>query len=82
MRLIRLKEIGPLIGVAAENWYADNAPRLGAALSFYMALSLAPVLIIVLAIAGFAYGAQAARGSWFGRSKAWSDMKAPRAFRR
>ncbi len=62
MRLIRLKEIGPLIGVAAENWYADNAPRLGAALSFYMALSLAPALIIVLAIAGFAYGAQAAQG--------------------
>jgi membrane protein len=62
MKHIPLKEFAPLIGVTIENWYADNAPRLGAALSFYMALSLAPALIIVLAVAGFAFGRQAAQG--------------------
>lgn len=40
----------------------DKAPRLGAALAFYTALSLAPLLIVVLAVAGLAYGQEAVRG--------------------
>ena len=35
---------------------------MGAALAYYMALSLAPSLVIVLAIAGFAFSAKAAEG--------------------
>lgn len=51
-----------LIAATLENWQADNVPRLGAALAYYMALSLAPTVVIILAIAGFVFGAKAAQG--------------------
>ena len=47
---------------AGEAWIDDKAPRIGAALAFYMALSLSPLLVIFLAIAGMIYGEEAARG--------------------
>jgi uncharacterized BrkB/YihY/UPF0761 family membrane protein len=62
MNRIPFKEIGPLLKVAVQNWQNDRAPRMGAALAYYIALSLAPTLLILLAIAGLAFGAQAAEG--------------------
>ncbi|MDX1963570.1 MAG: YihY/virulence factor BrkB family protein [Pirellulales bacterium] len=44
-------------------WLADNAARLGAALAFYSVLSLAPLLVIVIAIAALVFGKDAARGA-------------------
>lgn len=41
-----------LVKVAAIKWNAHNAPRLGAALAYYSLLSLAPLLILVVAICG------------------------------
>lgn len=40
----------------------DNAPRLGAALAYYTILSLAPLLVIIIAVAGLVFGQEAARG--------------------
>ena len=40
----------------------DNAMQLGAALAFYTAISITPLLLVVIGIAGLAYGDQAARG--------------------
>jgi len=60
MSAIPLKEITPLIRVTVENWLKDKAPRLGAALAFYIALSLAPTLVILLAIGGLLFSASAA----------------------
>jgi membrane protein len=40
----------------------DNAPRLGASLAFYTLLSVAPGIIIVVAVGAFAYGQKAAEG--------------------
>ena len=37
-------------------WWADNALRLGASLSFYTAFALSPLLVIVIAVAGVAFG--------------------------
>jgi membrane protein len=37
-------------------WWADNALRLGASLSFYTAFALSPLLIIVIAVAGLVLG--------------------------
>src|SRR4051794_37138980 len=37
-------------------------PRIGAAIAFFTALSLAPILVIALVIAGLVYGEGAARG--------------------
>src|SRR5579864_4976288 len=45
---------------AANAWLSDNAPRLGAALAFYTLFSLAPVLIVVVAMAGMVFGQHAA----------------------
>ena len=48
-----------------SEWNSDNVPRLGASLAFYTLLSLAPILVIVVAVAAFAYGRQAAEGQLF-----------------
>jgi len=49
----------------ATEWSADRAPMLGAALAYYTVFSLAPLLVIVIAISGFVFGADAARGQVF-----------------
>ncbi|KQP15179.1 YihY/virulence factor BrkB family protein [Pseudorhodoferax sp. Leaf267] len=43
-------------------WSDDFAPSMGAAISYYTMFSLAPLLVLVIAIAGFAFGAEAVRG--------------------
>jgi membrane protein len=50
---------------AAFRWSEHNAPRLGAALAFYTVLSLAPLLVILVAVCGFVFGAQAVTGELF-----------------
>lgn len=50
---------------AIEQWFTDRATSKGAALAFYTLFSLAPVLIMVLAIAGTIFGENAARGAVF-----------------
>src|SRR5579862_7143100 len=59
MNRIPLEGIAPLCRVAFRNWQNDRAPRMGAALAYYIALSLAPAGLILLAIAGFLFGAEA-----------------------
>lgn len=50
------------ICVAAANaWLDDYAPSMGAALSYYMLFSLAPLLVMVIAIAGAVFGQDAAQ---------------------
>jgi membrane protein len=63
MRSIPIRDVVPLLRVTVRYWYNDRAPRMGAALAYYMALSLAPSLVIMLAIAGFAFSAKTAEGS-------------------
>ena len=46
---------------AALAWIKDGASSMGAALAFYSAFSLAPLLLIVMAVAGLVYGADTAR---------------------
>jgi membrane protein len=46
---------------AGAAWVAHRAPTMGAALAFYSAFSLAPLLIIVIAFAGAAFGEEATR---------------------
>lgn len=47
---------------ASIEWIGDNAMRLSASVAFYTLLSLAPVIVIVVAVAAVAYGQQAAEG--------------------
>jgi membrane protein len=43
-------------------WSRDKAPRMGAALAYYTIFSLAPLLVIAIAIAGFVFGREAVEG--------------------
>ena len=54
-----------LVGVlrcAATEWLAHRAASKGAALAFYTLFSLAPILVLVIAVAGLFYGHEAAQG--------------------
>lgn len=62
MDYIKFKELASLSKVAFQNWQNDRVPRMGAALAYYIALSLVPSVLILLAIARLAFGAQAAEG--------------------
>src|SRR5690606_18719714 len=39
----------------ATAWMDDYAPSMGAAISYYTAFSIAPLLVIVIAIAGYVF---------------------------
>ena len=56
-----------LVKAAGSAWSDDYAPSMGAALAYYSVFSMAPLLLIVIAIAGVAFGAEAARGEVFGQ---------------
>src|SRR6476660_826807 len=48
---------------AAKSWSNDFAPSMGAAISYYTVFSLAPLLVIVIAIAGAVFGRDAVQGA-------------------
>jgi len=48
--------------LASTEWVGDNVPRLGAALAFYILLSLAPIVVLAVAVAAIVYGQDAAQG--------------------
>ena len=52
-----------IIVAAAKAWMDDYAPSMGAALSYYTLFSLAPLLVLVIAIAGMVFGQEAAQGA-------------------
>jgi membrane protein len=58
----RLKEYYVLTKTAFEEWSFDQAFQHAAALGFYTLFSMAPILIIAVAVAGFVLGPEAARG--------------------
>jgi len=45
-----------------DSWSADRAPKMAAALAFYTAFAVAPLLLIAIAVAGLLFGQDAARG--------------------
>jgi membrane protein len=51
-----------LFAKSAACWSKHNAPRMGAALAFYTLLSLMPLLLILISIAGLIFGTRAAEG--------------------
>ncbi|HTW74899.1 MAG TPA: hypothetical protein VMD56_08300, partial [Steroidobacteraceae bacterium] len=68
-RLPRLHEFLLLLRRAGESWLSDNAPSMGAALAFYSAFALAPLLLILSAVAGLVFGAMQARHALLGEAR-------------
>jgi membrane protein len=63
MRLwLPLKALPRMFRQASIEWVDDNVPRLGASVAFYTLLSLAPVIVIAVALAAMVYGEKAAQG--------------------
>jgi membrane protein len=50
-----------VLTAAAKNWFADNAFKHSAAVSFYTLFSIAPITLIAVGVAGFFFGQEVAR---------------------
>jgi membrane protein len=60
---MRFQAVLELFKETFAEWSKDKVSRLAAALSYYTIFSIAPLLIIVIAIAGAVFGEDAARGA-------------------
>ena len=76
---ITFPKIWALIKAAAQSWSDDYAPSMGAALSYYTLFSIAPLLLIVISIAGLIFGEEAARGEIFGQLNGFMGSEAAAA---
>lgn len=57
----RAGDVGSIVVEAVTAWFAHNASSAGAALAFYTLFSVAPILIIAVAISGYLFGADHAQ---------------------
>lgn len=64
---LTLASVWKLIRQAITSWSDDNASSMGAALAYYTMFSVAPLLLIVVSVAGLVFGEDAARGEVFGQ---------------
>jgi membrane protein len=62
VRLITFRTFWNLMKQVAVSWLGDYVPSMGAALAYYTMFSLAPLLLIVISVAGIVFGDDAARG--------------------
>jgi membrane protein len=65
--MISPKEVWSLVKQSVNAWLEDRAPSMGAALAYYTAFSIAPLLIIAIAIAGLVFGRDAAQAAVVGQ---------------
>ncbi|HEX5125222.1 MAG TPA: YihY/virulence factor BrkB family protein [Rhodocyclaceae bacterium] len=54
-----------IVAASVQAWLSDRCASMAAALAFYAAFSMAPMLVIVIAVAGFFFGPQAVEGRLF-----------------
>src|SRR4051812_36314031 len=58
-----LSETWRLLKDAFMGWWNDRAMSLGASIAFFTVFSLAPMLLAAIAVAGLAFGREAAQGA-------------------
>jgi membrane protein len=56
------RKFAGLLGTAVDGWVAHDDATLGAALSCYTVLSMAPLVVLAVSVAGLAFGEATARG--------------------
>jgi membrane protein len=76
-----IKALLKLFKAASVNWIADRAQSMGAALAFYTIFSIAPLLLIVIAVASPIFGEDAARGEIQGQLQGLLGDKSATAVR-
>jgi membrane protein len=57
-----MSKIWTILKQAFSGWSIHNVSRLGAALSYFTVVSLAPLLVIAISVAGFVFGEKAVKG--------------------
>ncbi|MGN5478381.1 YihY/virulence factor BrkB family protein [Cupriavidus basilensis] len=62
-----LRDLAVLLRDTVSAWLDDYAPSMGAALAYYTVFSVAPLLLIVISVAGIVFGDEAARGAVVGQ---------------
>ena len=75
----RPKTVFQLLKATYFEWSKDKVPRMGAALAYYTIFSLAPLLVIAIAIAGLVFGAQAVQGRIMGEIQGLVGSESARA---
>src|SRR3569623_17799 len=78
---MNMKQAWRLTKQSIDSWAEDYAPSMGAALSYYTLFSIAPLLIIVIAVAGLFFGADAVRGVIFAQLQALMGTEGAEAIR-
>jgi membrane protein len=61
IRELKWHDLQALFSEGFDSWSKHKAPRLGASLAFYTLLSLAPLLLVVVAVVGLVFGHTAAQ---------------------
>jgi membrane protein len=79
LRDFRWRDLRALLEESFDQWTKHNAPRLGAALSFYTLLSLAPLLLFLVAIFSLAVGPNAAANGVIAQIRVLGGAEAARA---
>jgi membrane protein len=64
---------------AATNWWNDRAMSMGASIAYFAIFSLAPMLLVVIGVAGLAFGAEAAQGAIVAQFSAFIGERAAQA---
>lgn len=64
---MKITLVWSLIKQTINAWINDYAPSMGAALAYYTMFSIAPLLLIVISVAGWVFGEQAVRGEITGQ---------------
>ncbi|HEX2825507.1 MAG TPA: YhjD/YihY/BrkB family envelope integrity protein [Burkholderiales bacterium] len=76
---MNVKQAWALARQSMSSWSEDYAPSMGAALSYYTLFSIAPLLIIVIAVAGIFFGADAVQGVIFAQLQSLMGQEAAEA---
>ena len=64
---MNLSHLLPICKKTATAWVDDYVTSMGAAIAYYTVFSIAPLLVIVIAIAGYVFGEDAVRGALQGQ---------------
>jgi len=76
---MRLKTAWRLAHETVVSWSDDYASSMGAALAYYTMFSIAPLVLIVISVAGLVFGEQAARGEIIDQLRALMGAEGARA---
>jgi membrane protein len=79
---MRLELYRKLLKQTYDEWSRHNAGQLGASLAYYAVLSLAPLVVFLIAILALVYGPEAARGGLEGELRRFMGAEAADAVQR